>query len=173
MKAYVSDTKDLKHDPLYQETLDDFIINVSSSIFTNVGNYIRSLLMEPSTKLSMWLWIVYAESNWEVHKMMILLSLDAFFSVAVSAETLDVIQDTNWVILLGNIFAKQYKLYKPNDEHSTLLHRYLRVEFLLLSWPLRYICKNNMLFWWYHIVFGIYAKLIGLDFLFLMLHSCL
>lgn len=29
MKAYVSDTEDLKQDPSYQETWDDMIINVS------------------------------------------------------------------------------------------------------------------------------------------------
>lgn len=29
MKAYVSDTEDLKQDPLYQETWDDMIVNVS------------------------------------------------------------------------------------------------------------------------------------------------
>lgn len=29
MKAYVSDTEDLKQDPMYQETWDDMIINVS------------------------------------------------------------------------------------------------------------------------------------------------
>lgn len=30
MKAYVSDPEDLKQDPLYQETWDDMVINVSS-----------------------------------------------------------------------------------------------------------------------------------------------
>ena len=40
------------------------------------------------------------------------------------AESLDVIQDTDWVISLGNAFAKQYELYKPEDEHVALLHRY-------------------------------------------------
>lgn len=29
MKAYVSDTEDLKQDPSYQETWDDMIVNVS------------------------------------------------------------------------------------------------------------------------------------------------
>lgn len=29
MKAYVSDTEDLKQDPSYQDTWDDMIINVS------------------------------------------------------------------------------------------------------------------------------------------------
>ena len=33
MKAYVSDTEDLKQDPSYQETWDDMIIDVSLSEF--------------------------------------------------------------------------------------------------------------------------------------------
>ncbi|GLT92277.1 hypothetical protein SLE2022_101210 [Rubroshorea leprosula] len=70
MKAYVSDTEDLKLDPSYQETWDDMIINFLS-------------------------------------------------------ESLDVIQDDNWVISLGNAFTRQYALYTPNDEHSALLHRCL------------------------------------------------
>ncbi|GFS45717.1 ARM repeat superfamily protein [Actinidia rufa] len=70
MKAYVSDTEDLKEDPSYQETWDDMIINFL-------------------------------------------------------AESLDVIQDADWVISLGNAFAKQYELYKPEDEHVALLHRCL------------------------------------------------
>ncbi|KAK8975537.1 hypothetical protein V6N11_034544 [Hibiscus sabdariffa] len=43
------------------------------------------------------------------------------------AESLDVIQDTNWVISLGNAFTKQYALYMPDDEHSALLHRCLGI----------------------------------------------
>ncbi|RVX11992.1 Protein SHOOT GRAVITROPISM 6 [Vitis vinifera] len=69
MKAYVSDTDDLKQDPSYQETWDDMIINFL-------------------------------------------------------AESLDVIQDTEWVISLGNAFSRQYELYTSDDEHSALLHRY-------------------------------------------------
>ncbi|KAL7612350.1 hypothetical protein Lser_V15G05895 [Lactuca serriola] len=38
------------------------------------------------------------------------------------AETLDVVQDIDWVISLGNAFAKQYELYTYDDEHSALLH---------------------------------------------------
>ncbi|KAL7204211.1 hypothetical protein ACSBR2_017306 [Camellia fascicularis] len=41
------------------------------------------------------------------------------------AESLDVIQDNDWVISLGNAFSKQYELYKPEDEHTGLLHRCL------------------------------------------------
>ncbi|KAK3226648.1 hypothetical protein Dsin_006510 [Dipteronia sinensis] len=72
MKAYVSDTDDLKLDPSYQETWDDMIINFL-------------------------------------------------------AESLDVIQDNDWVISLGNVFGEQYVLYMPDDEHSGLLHRCLGV----------------------------------------------
>ncbi|KVH90493.1 Armadillo-like helical, partial [Cynara cardunculus var. scolymus] len=43
------------------------------------------------------------------------------------AETLDVVQDTDWVISLGNAFAKQYELYTSDDEHSALLHRCLGI----------------------------------------------
>ncbi|KAL5546037.1 hypothetical protein UlMin_005724 [Ulmus minor] len=68
MKAYISDTEDLKQDPSYQETWDDMIVNFL-------------------------------------------------------AESLDVIQDADWVISLGNAFTKQYELYTPDDEHSALLHR--------------------------------------------------
>ncbi|XP_071908326.1 protein SHOOT GRAVITROPISM 6-like isoform X2 [Coffea arabica] len=43
------------------------------------------------------------------------------------AESLDVIQDIDWVISLGNAFAKQYELYTSEDEHSALLHRCLGI----------------------------------------------
>ncbi|CAI9265484.1 unnamed protein product [Lactuca saligna] len=43
------------------------------------------------------------------------------------AETLDVVQDIDWVISLGNAFAKQYELYTYDDEHSALLHRLILV----------------------------------------------
>ncbi|CAN4121476.1 unnamed protein product [Withania somnifera] len=72
MKAYVSDTEDLKQDPSYQESWDDMIINFI-------------------------------------------------------AESLDVIQDVDWVLSLGNAFEKHYELYKPDDEHSALLHRCLGI----------------------------------------------
>ncbi|KAI6675717.1 hypothetical protein NL676_003623 [Syzygium grande] len=72
MKAYVSDTEDLKLDPSYQETWDDMIINFL-------------------------------------------------------AESLDVIQDIDWVISLGNSFTRQYELYTSDDEHSAILHRCLGV----------------------------------------------
>ncbi|KAK4789666.1 hypothetical protein SAY86_016970 [Trapa natans] len=41
------------------------------------------------------------------------------------AESLDVIQDIDWVISLGNAFTRQYELYTSDDEHSALLHRCL------------------------------------------------
>ncbi|GER36839.1 ARM repeat superfamily protein [Striga asiatica] len=43
------------------------------------------------------------------------------------AESLDVIQDVDWVISLGNSFAKQYELYSSDDEHAALLHRCLGI----------------------------------------------
>ncbi|XP_028777131.1 protein SHOOT GRAVITROPISM 6 isoform X2 [Neltuma alba] len=70
MKAYVSDTEDLKQDASYQDTWDDMIINFL-------------------------------------------------------AESLDVIQDSDWIMSLGNIFAKHYELYASDDEHAALLHRCL------------------------------------------------
>lgn len=39
------------------------------------------------------------------------------------AESLDVIQDMEWVISLGNVFTEQYQLYEADHEHSALLHR--------------------------------------------------
>ncbi|CAH9135639.1 unnamed protein product [Cuscuta epithymum] len=72
MKAYVSDTEDLKQDPLYQESWDDMIISFL-------------------------------------------------------AESLDVIHGVDWVLLLGNTFAKHYELYQFDNEHSALLHRCLGV----------------------------------------------
>lgn len=39
------------------------------------------------------------------------------------AESLDVIQDIDWVISLGNSFTRQYELYTSDDEHSAILHR--------------------------------------------------
>ncbi|RDX96367.1 Protein SHOOT GRAVITROPISM 6, partial [Mucuna pruriens] len=72
MKAYVSDTEDLKQDPSYQDTWDDMIINFL-------------------------------------------------------AESLDVIQDADWVMSLGNIFAKHYELYASDDQHTALLHRCLGI----------------------------------------------
>lgn len=47
-----------------------------------------------------------------------------FFCLQFLAKTLDVVQDIDWVISLGNAFAKQYELYTYDDEHSALLHRY-------------------------------------------------
>ncbi|PIA54938.1 hypothetical protein AQUCO_00901089v1 [Aquilegia coerulea] len=72
MKAYVSDTEDLKEDTSYQETWDDMIINFL-------------------------------------------------------AESLDVVEDTGWVVALGDAFSDQYELYTSDDEHSALLHRCLGI----------------------------------------------
>ncbi|XP_045795656.1 protein SHOOT GRAVITROPISM 6 isoform X1 [Trifolium pratense] len=72
MKAYVSDTDDLKQDPSHQDTWDDMIINFL-------------------------------------------------------AESLDVIQDADWIMSLGNVFAKHYELYTSDDEHAAILHRCLGI----------------------------------------------
>ncbi|XP_073526484.1 uncharacterized protein [Phyllobates terribilis] len=72
MKAYVSDTDDLKQDTSCHDTWDDMIISFL-------------------------------------------------------AESLDIMQEPQWVISLGNAFCRQYDLYTPDDEHSALLHRCLGV----------------------------------------------
>lgn len=41
------------------------------------------------------------------------------------AESLDFIQDSDWIMSLGNVFTKHYELYASDDEHAALLHRYL------------------------------------------------
>lgn len=48
-----------------------------------------------------------------------------YFGLQFLAESLDVIQDADWVMSLGNVFAKHYELYTSDDEHAALLHRYL------------------------------------------------
>ncbi|KAH9723110.1 protein SHOOT GRAVITROPISM 6 [Citrus sinensis] len=42
-------------------------------------------------------------------------------------ESLDVVQETDWLISLGNAFTEQYVLYTPDDDHSALLHRCLGI----------------------------------------------
>lgn len=62
-----------------------------------------------------------------VQSFLVLIDLEnqiIVFLLQFLAETLDVVQDTDWVISLGNAFAKQYELYTADDEHSGLLHRY-------------------------------------------------
>ncbi|XWS66672.1 hypothetical protein CRYUN_Cryun05aG0220800 [Craigia yunnanensis] len=44
------------------------------------------------------------------------------------AGSVDVIQDTDWVISQGNAFTKQYALYIPDDEHSALPYWMERLE---------------------------------------------
>ncbi|KAL8154351.1 hypothetical protein V2J09_012111 [Rumex salicifolius] len=91
MKAYVSDTDDLKQDTSCHDTWDDMIIS--------------------------------------------------FF-----AESLDVIQDAQWVISLGNAFCRQYDLYTPDDEHSALLHRCLGVLLQKVD-DRTYVCdKINLMY---------------------------
>lgn len=49
------------------------------------------------------------------------------------AESLDVIQDNDWVTSLGNAFARQYVLYTADDEHAAILHRYKAFQFLIFN----------------------------------------
>lgn len=44
MKVYVSDTEDLKQDPLYQETWDDMIVHVSFRILNSYTGKLGSSL---------------------------------------------------------------------------------------------------------------------------------
>jgi len=48
----------------------------------------------------------------------------SIFGLQFLAESLDVIQDADWVMSLGNVFAKHYELYASDDQHTALLHRY-------------------------------------------------
>lgn len=43
------------------------------------------------------------------------------------AESLDVVEDSEWIVTLGNTFAEQYGLYVDDHEHSALLHRYSKM----------------------------------------------
>ncbi|KAG5557621.1 hypothetical protein RHGRI_007766 [Rhododendron griersonianum] len=75
---------------------------------------------------------LYCLSSGQKVKKLDLALAAAPLPVGFLAESLDVTQDTDRVISLGNAFAKQYELYKPDDEHIALLHRYLCVEMLSL-----------------------------------------
>ncbi|XP_048137647.1 protein SHOOT GRAVITROPISM 6 isoform X3 [Rhodamnia argentea] len=54
-------------------------------------------------------------------------NVNLFWQDEFLTESLDVIQDIDWVISLGNSFTRQYELYVSDDEHSALLHRCLGV----------------------------------------------
>ncbi|KAF3328265.1 protein SHOOT GRAVITROPISM 6 [Carex littledalei] len=41
------------------------------------------------------------------------------------SESLDVVQDRDWIVSLGDTFATQYSLYVDDDGHTALLHRCL------------------------------------------------
>lgn len=51
MKAYVSDTEDLKQDPMYQETWDDMIINVRTIDLWIVQLFLPVSLLSTIAKL--------------------------------------------------------------------------------------------------------------------------
>ncbi|KAH0471150.1 hypothetical protein IEQ34_000873 [Dendrobium chrysotoxum] len=54
-------------------------------------------------------------------------NLSLFWQDEFISESLDVVQDTVWVILLGNAFARQYVFYVGDDEHAAMLHRCLGI----------------------------------------------
>ncbi|KAI3465749.1 hypothetical protein Pfo_022412, partial [Paulownia fortunei] len=101
MKAYVSDPQDLKQGPLYQETWDDMVINLYIPERKAYVSDSEDLKQDP----------LYQET-WD----------DMLINFV--AESLDVIQDVDWVISLRNSFVKHYELYLSDDEHYALLHRY-------------------------------------------------
>lgn len=61
------------------------------------------------------------------------------------AESLDVIQDAEWMISLGNAFTGHYELYTSDDEHSALLHRYYGSTSMLCHyfWGSNNILEND------------------------------
>ncbi|CAI9297683.1 unnamed protein product [Lactuca saligna] len=61
------------------------------------------------------------------------------------AETLDVVQDIDWVISIGNAFAKQYELYTYDDEHSALLHSFLNAGLFWcwIKWSSGLVCASG------------------------------
>ncbi|KAI8563620.1 hypothetical protein RHMOL_Rhmol03G0123600 [Rhododendron molle] len=138
MKAHVSDTEDLKQDPSYQHTRDDIIIHdkkvkklylALAAAPLPVGvitHYMWRVNMAPrliSEALKLLCHVEFIK-GWPLCQLEVL-------ECKLLAESLDVIQDTVWVISLGNAFAKQYELYKLDDEHIALLHRFL---FMFLIW---------------------------------------
>lgn len=63
MKAYVSDTEDLKQDPLYQESWDDMIISVNFCIYYSFDKFIivwlfpdDFVLLVHSFLPNLWMW---------------------------------------------------------------------------------------------------------------------
>lgn len=58
------------------------------------------------------------------------------------AESLDVIQSTEWTLSLGNAFSDQYELYVGDHAHSALLHRCLGV--LLQRVDNRYYVREKL-----------------------------
>ncbi|KAL9672971.1 hypothetical protein QQ045_029224 [Rhodiola kirilowii] len=76
------------------------------------------------------------------------------------AESLDVIQDADWLMSLGNVFAEQYELYTTDDEHSALLHRCLGV--LLQRVDDRYYVKSKIDWMYEHADIAFPTNRIGL-----------
>ncbi|GJZ95911.1 hypothetical protein Tco_0668245 [Tanacetum coccineum] len=56
-------------------------------------------------------------------------NINLFWQDEFMVETLDVVQDTDWIIFVGNVFAKQYEFYNSDDKYSALLNRITTLEF--------------------------------------------
>lgn len=56
------------------------------------------------------------------------------------AESLDVVNDTEWVISLGDAFARQYDLYAISDGHAALLHRCNLNFYAILGYFFHTVC---------------------------------
>lgn len=65
------------------------------------------------------------------------------------AECLDVVNDTEWVISLGDAFARQYDLYSISDGHAALLHRCLGMllqkvdDRIYVSEKIDWMCRHS------------------------------
>ncbi|CAD6209555.1 unnamed protein product [Miscanthus lutarioriparius] len=65
------------------------------------------------------------------------------------AESLDVVNDTEWVISLGDAFARQYDLYSISDGHAALLHRCLGMllqkvdDRIYVSEKIDWMCRHS------------------------------
>lgn len=84
--------------------------------------------------MSCWEFLLHAENQVQdkIWGFLIIYSASVPFGWQFLSESLDVIQDPDWVISLGNAFTNQYELYTPDDEHAALLHRYWFLNYVVL-----------------------------------------
>ncbi|KAK8446790.1 hypothetical protein SEVIR_9G545400v4 [Setaria viridis] len=65
------------------------------------------------------------------------------------SESLDVVNDSEWVISLGDAFARQYDLYGISDGHAALLHRCLGMllqkvdDRIYVSEKIDWMCRHS------------------------------